>query len=99
MAGEAAGMKPFDKARVSVDRDVEKRGRQRVRRALAAAFDWPAQFRGRFIAEDRVDVLQMLPKKRVGSPEDLDALVVLLASSQSHFVNGAVIAADDGFAL
>jgi NAD(P)-dependent dehydrogenase (short-subunit alcohol dehydrogenase family) len=44
-------------------------------------------------------LIQMLPKKRVGSPEDLDALVVLLASSQSHFVNGAVIAADDGFAL
>lgn len=44
-------------------------------------------------------LMQMLPRKRVGSPEDLDALVVLLASSQSHFVNGAVIAADDGFGL
>ncbi|RYF76922.1 MAG: SDR family oxidoreductase [Comamonadaceae bacterium] len=41
----------------------------------------------------------MLPRKRVGKPEDLDALIVLLASPQSHFVNGAVIAADDGFAL
>ena len=41
----------------------------------------------------------MLPRKRVGKPEDLDGLIVLLASSQSHFVNGAVIAADDGFAL
>jgi NAD(P)-dependent dehydrogenase (short-subunit alcohol dehydrogenase family) len=41
----------------------------------------------------------MLPRKRVGKPEDLDALIVLLASDQSHFVNGAVIAADDGFAL
>ena len=39
------------------------------------------------------------PRKRVGKPEDLDALVVLLASAQSHFVNGAIIAADDGFAL
>jgi hypothetical protein len=35
----------------------------------------------------------------VGKPEDLDALIVLLASQQSHFVNGAVIAADDGFAI
>jgi len=42
-------------------------------------------------------LVQMLPRKRVGKPEDLDALVVLLASSESHFVNGAVIAADDGF--
>ena len=44
-------------------------------------------------------LVNMLPRKRVGKPEDLDALVVLLASAQSHFVNGAVIAADDGFAL
>jgi NAD(P)-dependent dehydrogenase (short-subunit alcohol dehydrogenase family) len=44
-------------------------------------------------------LVQMLPRKRVGKPEDLDALIVLLASDQSHFVNGAVIAADDGFAL
>jgi NAD(P)-dependent dehydrogenase (short-subunit alcohol dehydrogenase family) len=43
-------------------------------------------------------LVQMLPRKRVGKPEDLDALIVLLASDQSHFVNGAVIAADDGFA-
>ncbi|HVR49234.1 MAG TPA: SDR family oxidoreductase [Pseudorhodoferax sp.] len=43
-------------------------------------------------------LVQSLPRKRVGKPEDLDALIVLLASDQSHFVNGAVIAADDGFA-
>ena len=42
-------------------------------------------------------LVQMLPRKRIGKPEDLDALLVLLASSESHFVNGAVIAADDGF--
>ncbi len=44
-------------------------------------------------------LVNMLPRKRIGKPEDLDALLVLLASDQSHFVNGAVIAADDGFAL
>ncbi len=44
-------------------------------------------------------LIDMLPRKRVGKPEDLDGLIVLLASGQSHFVNGAVIAADDGFAL
>ncbi|MFI5445250.1 SDR family oxidoreductase [Polaromonas sp. UC242_47] len=42
-------------------------------------------------------LVQMLPRKRVGKPEDLDALLVMLASGQSHFINGAVIAADDGF--
>ena len=41
----------------------------------------------------------MLPRKRIGKPDDLDALLVMLASPQSHFVNGAVIAADDGFGI
>ncbi|MGP1629191.1 MAG: SDR family oxidoreductase [Giesbergeria sp.] len=44
-------------------------------------------------------LIAMLPRKRVGQPQDLDALIVMLASDQSHFVNGAVIAADDGFAI
>ena len=44
-------------------------------------------------------LIAMLPRKRVGQPQDLDALIVLLASDQSHFINGAVIAADDGFAV
>lgn len=44
-------------------------------------------------------LISMLPRKRVGQPQDLDALLMLLASDQSHFINGAVIAADDGFAV
>jgi len=44
-------------------------------------------------------LLQMLPRKRVGQPQDLDALLVMLCSDQSHFINGAVISADDGFGL
>ena len=44
-------------------------------------------------------LVNMLPRKRVGQPQDLDGLLVLLASGQSHFINGAVIAADDGFAV
>jgi NAD(P)-dependent dehydrogenase (short-subunit alcohol dehydrogenase family) len=44
-------------------------------------------------------LINMLPRKRVGHPRDLDALLVMLASGESGFVNGAVVAADDGFAL
>ena len=44
-------------------------------------------------------LIAMLPRKRVGAPADLDALLVMLCSDQSHFINGAVIAADDGFGL
>jgi NAD(P)-dependent dehydrogenase (short-subunit alcohol dehydrogenase family) len=44
-------------------------------------------------------LVALLPRRRVGKPEDLDALLVLLASDRSGFVNGAVIAADDGLSL
>jgi NAD(P)-dependent dehydrogenase (short-subunit alcohol dehydrogenase family) len=44
-------------------------------------------------------LVQMLPRKRVGQPQDLDAALVMLCANQSHFVNGAVIAADDGFGV
>jgi NAD(P)-dependent dehydrogenase (short-subunit alcohol dehydrogenase family) len=42
-------------------------------------------------------LVQMLPRKRVGKPEDLDTTLLMLCANQSHFINGAVIAADDGF--
>ncbi len=42
-------------------------------------------------------LVQMLPRKRVGQPKDLDALLVTLCSNEGHFINGAVISADDGF--
>jgi len=43
--------------------------------------------------------MSMLPRHRVGQPEDLDGLLLLLAADESQFINGAVIAADDGFGL
>ena len=50
-------------------------------------------------SEQGQKLVQMLPRKRVGQPQDLDALLVMLASNESSFVNGAAIVADDGFAL
>ncbi|KRI00335.1 SDR family oxidoreductase [Curvibacter sp. PAE-UM] len=44
-------------------------------------------------------LIAMLPRKRVGQPADLDAVLVMLCSNESHFINGAVIQADDGFAV
>jgi NAD(P)-dependent dehydrogenase (short-subunit alcohol dehydrogenase family) len=44
-------------------------------------------------------LMNMLPRKRVGKPEDLDAALMMLCANESHFVNGAVIAADDGFGV
>ena len=44
-------------------------------------------------------LVQMLPRKRLGLPEDLDGLILLLSHDSSRFINGAVIAADDGFGI
>lgn len=44
-------------------------------------------------------LIEMLPRKRLGQPGDLDALLVMLCSNESQFINGAVVAADDGFGI
>jgi NAD(P)-dependent dehydrogenase (short-subunit alcohol dehydrogenase family) len=44
-------------------------------------------------------LVNMLPRKRVGQAQDLDAMLVTLCANQSHFINGAIIAADDGFGV
>ena len=41
-------------------------------------------------------LISILPRKRVGQPQDLDVVLMMLCSNESHFVNGAVVAADDG---
>ena len=41
-------------------------------------------------------LVSMLPRRRVGQPKDLDALVVMLCAADSDFINGAIISADDG---
>jgi NAD(P)-dependent dehydrogenase (short-subunit alcohol dehydrogenase family) len=49
--------------------------------------------------EQGLKLIQMLPRKRIGEPKDLDALLVMLSSSEGHFINGSIIAADDGFCI
>jgi NAD(P)-dependent dehydrogenase (short-subunit alcohol dehydrogenase family) len=44
-------------------------------------------------------MVQGFPRKRVGKPEDLDAVLMMLCANESRFVNGAVISADDGQAF
>ena len=44
-------------------------------------------------------LVQMLPRKRLGKPTDLNAVLMMLCANESGFVNGAVIAADDGFGV
>jgi NAD(P)-dependent dehydrogenase (short-subunit alcohol dehydrogenase family) len=51
-----------------------------------------------FATEGGQKLVNMLPRRRVGKPDDLDGLLLLLASDASAFINGSVVAADDGFA-
>ncbi|MGV8893138.1 MAG: SDR family oxidoreductase [Burkholderiaceae bacterium] len=49
-----------------------------------------------FDSEEGRKLINILPRKRVGSPEDLDGLLLLLAGEESRFINGTIITADDG---
>jgi hypothetical protein len=44
-------------------------------------------------------LVALLPRKRVGKPADLDAALMMLCANESHFINGAVLSADDGFGV
>jgi NAD(P)-dependent dehydrogenase (short-subunit alcohol dehydrogenase family) len=44
-------------------------------------------------------LIDMLPRKRVGTPEDLDGILLLLASEESRFINGSIVSVDDGLSV
>ncbi|HEY1090299.1 MAG TPA: SDR family oxidoreductase [Burkholderiaceae bacterium] len=44
-------------------------------------------------------LIELLPRKRVGQPKDLDTALLMLCANESHFINGAVLQADDGFGV
>lgn len=52
-----------------------------------------------FETEQGRTLINMLPRKRLGQPEDLDGLLLLLASEESRFINGAIVTADDGMSV
>lgn len=52
-----------------------------------------------FASEQGRELLATLPRKRIGKPDDLDGLLLLLAAEESHFINGAIMSADDGMSV
>jgi NAD(P)-dependent dehydrogenase (short-subunit alcohol dehydrogenase family) len=44
-------------------------------------------------------LVAMLPRRRVGDAADLDGALLLLVAEESQFVNGAIIAVDDGMSV
>ncbi len=49
-----------------------------------------------FDTEAGQKLIQLLPRRRVGDPSDLDGAVLLLACDESRFMNGSIITVDDG---
>lgn len=52
-----------------------------------------------FASEQGRQLIASLPRQRLGKPEDLDGLLLLLASEEVHFINGAIMNADDGLGV
>jgi len=44
-------------------------------------------------------LIEASPRKRIGKPEDLDSVLMMLCANESRFINGAVVQVDDGFAI
>jgi hypothetical protein len=44
-------------------------------------------------------LMQLLPRRRVGLPEDLDTALLMLVADESQFINGAILSADDGLSI
>lgn len=44
-------------------------------------------------------LMSLLPRNRLGKPEDLDGLLLLLAADESGFLNGSIVSADDGMSV
>lgn len=53
----------------------------------------------RWTTEAGQKFIQGMPRHRIGKPEDLNGLMLLLASDASHFINGSVLTIDDGLSL
>jgi len=52
-----------------------------------------------FDSEPGRQLLATLPRRRLGKPEDLDGLLLLLAAEESHLLNGTIVNADDGLGV
>lgn len=52
-----------------------------------------------FGTDDGHKMIGTLPRNRLGQPEDLDGLLLLLAAEESRFLNGSIVTADDGMSI
>lgn len=67
--------------------------------AICPGFIDTEMTRPRWQTEAGRKLVEALPRKRVGEPRDLDALLMMLCANESHIVNGAIVSADDGWGV
>ncbi|MBX9869985.1 MAG: SDR family oxidoreductase [Burkholderiaceae bacterium] len=52
-----------------------------------------------FKSEQGRQLIESLPRSRLGTPDDLDGILLLLAAEESRFLNGSIVTADDGLSV
>jgi NAD(P)-dependent dehydrogenase (short-subunit alcohol dehydrogenase family) len=52
-----------------------------------------------FKSEQGRQLIESLPRSRLGTPDDLDGILLLLAAEESRFLNGTIVTADDGLSV
>lgn len=52
-----------------------------------------------FKTEQGAQLVATLPRQRLGTPDDLDGILLLLAAEESRFLNGSIVTADDGLSV
>lgn len=67
--------------------------------ALCPGYIDTEQNSGLWETEAGQKLVNSLPRKRLGRPEDLDLALLTLCANQSHFINGTILQADDGHGL
>jgi NAD(P)-dependent dehydrogenase (short-subunit alcohol dehydrogenase family) len=52
-----------------------------------------------FKSDQGRQLIESLPRSRLGTPDDLDGILLLLAAEESRFLNGTIVTADDGLSV
>ena len=53
----------------------------------------------RFSKEEKLELEERTPLKRMGTPKEIADIIYFLASEKAHFITGQIITVDGGFTL
>ena len=52
-----------------------------------------------FSAEEKAEIIERTPLKKMGTPKDIAELIYFLSSEKANFITGEIITCDGGFIL